>query len=103
MDDEGAAVDRIGEAEARSLDLVQRVVISALCVVVFGAPTFALAAYSAFSTAISPSDSIGLWLMSGVVGALAAVAILLINRRKPYSPFVLLGLVPAAVAAYWVF
>jgi hypothetical protein len=96
-------VDRVREAEARSLDLVQRLVISALCFVVFGAPTFALAAYSAFSTAISQSDSIGLWVMSGVVGLLAAAAILLINRRRPYSPFVLLGLLPAAVASYWVF
>ncbi len=96
-------MDQLREAEEKSLDLVQRMVISALCVVVLGAPTFALGAYSAFSTAISPSDSVGLWVMCGVVGLLAAAAVLLINRRKPYSPLVLLGLLPAAVASYWVF
>jgi hypothetical protein len=96
-------VERAREAEEKSLDLVQRVVISALCVVVFGGPTAALGAYSAFSTAISRSDSIGLWVMCGLVGVLAAVAVLLINRRKPYSPLALVGLVPAVVAAYWVF
>jgi hypothetical protein len=96
-------VERAREAEEKSLDLVQRMVISALCVVVFGGPTVALGAYSAVSTAINRSDAIGLWVMCGVVGLLAAVAVLLINRRKPYSPLVLLGLVPAAVAAYWVF
>jgi hypothetical protein len=96
-------VERVRESEERSLDLVQRVVISALCIVVFGAPTFALAAYSAFSTAIGHSDAIGLWVMSGLVGLLAAIAIMLINRRRPWSPFVLIGLLPAAVAAYWVF
>ena len=96
-------MELVRDAEASSLDLVQRVVISALCVVVFGAPTFALAAYSAFSTAIGHGDAIGLWVMSGLVGLLAAVAILLINRRRPWSPLVLIGLLPAAAAAYWVF
>ncbi|HET9649300.1 MAG TPA: hypothetical protein VFP34_13875 [Microlunatus sp.] len=96
-------MDRVGSAEEKSLDLVQRVVISALCVVVFGAPTFALGAYAAFSTAIAPGDAIGLWVMCGVVGLLAAVAVLIINRRRPYSPLVLLGLLPAAVFAFWVF
>ena len=96
-------MDRAREAEEKSLDLVQRMVISALCVVVIGGPTVALGAYSAFSTAISRSDSIGLWVMCALVGLLAAAAVLLINRRKPYSPLVLLGLVPAAVVAFWVF
>jgi len=96
-------VEGTRDAEEKSLDLVQRMVISALCVVFIGGPTVALGAYSAFSTAISRSDSIGLWVMCGVVGLLAAVAVLLINRRKPYSPLVLLGLLPAAVTAYWVF
>jgi hypothetical protein len=95
-------VEKVGEAEARSLDLVQRVVISALCIVVFGAPTLALAAYSAFSTTVAHADSIGLWVMCGVVGLLAAATVLLINRRKAYSPLVLIGLAPAAAAGFWV-
>jgi len=57
-------------------------------------------AYSAFSRPASYGDAIGLWVMSGVVGVLAAVAIPLINRRKPYSPFILLDLLLAVAATY---
>jgi len=41
--------------------------------------------------------------MTGVMGLLTAVAILMVNRRRPYSPWVLLGLLPMAVSAPWIF
>jgi hypothetical protein len=41
--------------------------------------------------------------MSGVLGLIAAVAVLVINRHKPYSPLALLGLLPMAISAYWLF
>jgi hypothetical protein len=37
--------------------------------------------------------------MTGVLGLATAAAILLINRRKPYSPRVLLGLLPMVISA----
>jgi hypothetical protein len=40
--------------------------------------------------------------MTGVLGLVTAAAILLINRRKPYSPWVLLGLLPMAISAPWI-
>jgi hypothetical protein len=92
------------EHEARSLDLVQRVVLSALVAVVFGTFAAVLAAYLALAgdRDLPPTSVTGLWIMTGVMGLGAAAAILLINRRRPYSPWVLLGLLPMAISAPWV-
>jgi hypothetical protein len=91
--------------EQRSLDFVQRMVISALIIVVFGLFAAVLAIYLAiYPVGLgSQGDRIGLWIMSGVVGLVAAAAVLITNRRRPYSPWVLLGLLPMAASAYWIF
>jgi len=91
--------------EGKSLDLVQRVIISVLIGVVIGMFAAVLALYIATSgqTDLGRSDVIGLWIMTGVLGLITSGAILLINRRKPYHPAVLLGLLPMAAAAYWIF
>jgi hypothetical protein len=92
-------------AEQRSLELVQRVIISALVAVVFGSLAVVLAAYLAVSgdQDLPRSSVIGLWVMTGVIGLLTAAAVLMINRRRPYSLLVALGLVPMLVVAYWIF
>ena len=77
--------------------------ISALLLVVMGAPTVALAGYGVFADAVAPSTALGLCVLSGVIGLLGAAVIHLINRRRPYAPTVILGLVPAALAAYLIF
>lgn len=87
--------------EEKSLDLVQRVVISAILCVVFGAPTTALAAYAPHRAQTSPGDAFGLWAMGLILGIAAAEVILFVNRRRPWHPAALLGLAPAAVSAYW--
>jgi len=92
------------QSEERSLDFVQRMIISALIVVVFGLFAAVLAAYIAFyPEESSRSSTIGLWVMSGVFGLASAAAVLVVNRRRPYSPWVILGLLPMAVAGLWVF
>ena len=92
------------QTEERSLDFVQRMVISALIIVVFGLFAAVLAAYIAFyPEESSPSSTIGLWAMSGIFGLATAAAVLVVNRRRPYSPWVVLGLLPMVVAAFWVF
>jgi hypothetical protein len=90
--------------EEQSLDLVQRIIISALVAVVFGTFSAVLAAYLVIrGDQDLPSFSVtGLWIMTGVLGLATAAAILLINRRRPYSPWVLLGLVPMAISAPWI-
>lgn len=93
----------ISAAEERSLDLVQRVVFSAIVVVVIGSIATVLALYLAFNTdELARSDEIILWLMTGVIGIISVLAVLLINRRRPISPWLVLGLLPMAVSAYWV-
>ena len=47
-------------ADERSLDLVQRLIISALLLVVMGAPTVALAGYAAFADSVAPNAAVGL-------------------------------------------
>ena len=92
------------EDEARSLDVVQRVVISVLIAVVFGTFAAVLAAYLAVAgdRDLPPSSVTGLWVMTGVMGLATAAAILLVNRRRPYSPWILMGLLPMAISAPWV-
>jgi|SRR6478609_6684805 hypothetical protein len=89
----------------KSLDLVQRVIISVFIGVVVGMFAGVLALYIATSgqTDLARSDVIGLWVMTGVLGVITSGAILLINRRKTYHPAVLLGLLPMAAAAHWIF
>jgi hypothetical protein len=92
------------EDAERSLDLVQRVIVSALVAIVFGTFSAVLAAYLAIrGDQDLPQRSVtGLWIMTGVLGLATAAAILLINRRRPYSPWVLLGLLPMAITTPWI-
>jgi hypothetical protein len=89
------------ENEARSLDVTQRAIVSALVGIVFGTFSAVLAAYLAIrGDQDLPSFSVtGLWIMTGVIGLATAATILVVNRRRPYSPWVLLGLLPMAVSA----
>ncbi|MBO0812000.1 MAG: hypothetical protein J2P23_08120 [Microlunatus sp.] len=93
------------EAEATSLDRVQRVLVSVLVVFVMGIISAALAAYLIFSGRqhMAHSDVVGLWALTGLIGLLSAGMILMVNRHKPYHPLVLIGLLPMAVSAYWIF
>jgi ABC-type iron transport system FetAB permease component len=92
------------EREARSLDIVQRLIISFLIAFVFGTFAAVLAAYLVIrgDQDLPPSSVIGLWIMSGVLGLATTAAILLVNRRPPFSPWVLLGLLPMAISAPWI-
>jgi hypothetical protein len=90
------------EEDERSLDLVQRLVTSALAITVGGAISLVLALYTALGSDLDRVSHIGLWIMCGVTGLLTAVVVLAINRRHAYSPFLLLGLLPMAISAYWV-
>jgi len=96
--------DAAARREARSLDVTQRIIVSVIVAVVFGSFAAVLAAYLAVrGDQDLPSFSVtGLWIMTGVMGLATAAAILLINRRRPYSPWVLLGLLPMVVSAPWI-
>lgn len=93
------------EAEdARSLDFVQRLVASSAIAVFIGSLAVVLAIYLGIGADALPDDSVlGLWIMSGVIGAVTTAAVLVLHRRRWYSPWLLIGLVPMAVSAFWVF
>jgi hypothetical protein len=95
---------RARQREAKSLDLTQRVILSVIVAVVFGTFSAVLAAYLAVrgDQDLPHFSVVGLWIMSGVMGVATAAAILLINRRRPYSPWVLLGLLPMAISTPWI-
>ena len=95
---------RARERQAKSLDLTQRVILSVIVAVVFGTFSAVLAAYLAVrgDQDLPHFSVVGLWIMSGVMGLATAAAILLINRRRPYSPWVLLGLLPMAISTPWI-
>ena len=70
---------------------------------VVGSIATVLALYLAFNQdELARSDEVILWLMTGVIGIITVVVVLLINRRRPISPWLVLGLLPMAVSAYWV-
>ena len=86
---------------ARSLDLVQRLVATALLVVIAGGPIAALAIYSPRLAATDLTSAVGLCVMCGVIGLVAMSAILILHRRfRPsHLPLLAIGVVPAVVAA----
>ena len=93
----------ISPSEERSLDLVQRVVFSAIVVVVTGSIALVLSLYLAFNQdQLARSDEVILWIMTGVIGIITVAAVLLINRRRLLSPWLVLGLLPMALSAYWI-
>lgn len=91
-------------AEGRSLDIVQRTLISMMILLNMGILSAALAAYLVLADEPLPRTSVvGLWIMTGVIGLLCVAVMLVINRRRPYHPLVLLGLVPMIVSWFWIF
>jgi len=45
----------------------------------------------------------GISVMSGVTGLVVTAVMLLINRPRPYSPRILVGLLPMAISSFWIF
>lgn len=89
--------------DARSLDLVQRVVTSLLAIVFGGGISVLLALNTVLGfSAPDRTSQVGLWVMSGITGILTMGGVMVINRRHPYSPLLLIGLVPMAISAYWI-
>ena len=95
---------KYAEDDARSLDFVQRLIASSAVGLFIGSLAVVLAVYlAAGGTQDLPRDSvIGLWVMTGVIGLVAAAAVLVLHRRRWYAPWVLLGLLPMLVSAYWI-
>ena len=72
------------EEDARSLDLVQRVVISALAMVVGGSISCVLVLYTAIGSAdLDAASAVDLWVMAGVAGLLTTAVV---SGHQPAAP-----------------
>lgn len=80
---------------------VQQWVASALLLVVGLTPTVALAWVSLLMNLEEGARdrAVGLWAFSAVWGIATIAGVLLIHRRSPLSPWLLIGVVPAVVVA----
>lgn len=96
--------EQYAEDDRRSLDLVQRLIASSAIGLFIGSLAVVLAAYLAASGVhvLPRADVIGLWVMTGVIGLVTAATVLVLHRRHWYAPWVLLGLLPMLVSAYWI-
>lgn len=86
--------------EPMSIGRVQRLVLSTLAATTI--LHFAVGLVVAAAVAERLDATIGLLVISAAFGVLAMVAALLIHRRRPVSPWLLLGLVPTLVGATFV-
>jgi hypothetical protein len=90
-----------------NIETVQRWVASAILFHVGSVPAITLAVYSIGIASSDFGRGVGLWIMSGVIGVLTAVGLLLIHRRGTRailrSPWLVVGILPTAVTGFWIF
>lgn len=86
-----------------NIETVQRWVFAVILIHIGGSPTAALAAYAPHMEHVKHSTGVGLWIMSGVVGLATTSGVLLIHQRSLLSPWLVLGIVPMAISAFYVF
>ena len=83
------------------IEKVQRWVASVILIHVGASPATALAVYGPHVAATEHSKGVALWAMSGVIGVLTVAGVLLIHRRRPLSFWLLTGLLPTIVGAFF--
>lgn len=84
---------------------VQQWVASALLLVVGLTPAATLALVSVWMNEEEGmrSNAVGLWVMSPIWAVVTIAGVLVIHRRSVLSPWLVLGLIPAALAAPFLF
>lgn len=93
---------RASKDDEERLTRVQQWVMSALAVTTVGHLSAGLVV-AALAIDGHLDARIGLMVIAAVVGVLGMALGLVIHRRSPLNPLILLGLLPAAIGAYWVF
>jgi hypothetical protein len=88
--------------EQQSLTRVQRWVMSALAVTTLFHLQIGLIVAAMFLDDPRPGAEVGLCVIAGAFGVLAIALAFLIHGRRPVTPWLLVGLVPAAVGIWLV-
>ena len=91
------------QGSSHSLTRVQQWVISFLAVTTILHLAGGVALVAIFTDEARLDARIGLNLIAGVIGVLAVAAGLLIHRKNPLSPWLLLGLIPMLVSLWFTF
>ncbi len=91
------------QGSSHSLTRVQQWVISFLAVTTILHLAGGVAVVAIFMDEARLDARIGLNVIAGVIGVLAVAAGLLIHRKNPLSPWLLLGLVPMCVSLWLTF
>ena len=89
------------QRQSMSLSSVQRWVMSTLVATTIMHLSAGVVVAAYFSDRVD--SQIGLLVIAAAFGMIALVAALLIHNRRPVSPWLLLGLLPALVGAYVIF
>ena len=85
-----------------SIEQVQRWVVNALICAVSSFPLGALIIVTQSVRESDPSSAVVLCAMTGAIGMVAGIAVLLVHGRRPRSAYVLVGLLPALGSAVWI-
>jgi hypothetical protein len=85
-----------------SMGSVQRWVMSALAVTTIAHFSAGLVLAAIFLETPRPGAQIGLDVIAGIVGVLGIAAGFAIHQKSPLTPWLVLGLIPAAVGLYFI-
>jgi hypothetical protein len=83
-----------------SMSQVQKWVMSVLAVTTIGHLSAGLVIAAVFLDENRTGARVGLDLIAGVIGVLGVAAGFLIHGRRPFTPWLLAGLIPAAIGLY---
>ena len=90
------------ENAEKSLTRVQRWVMSVLAVTTLFHLQVGLIVAALYLDDPRPGAEVGLCLIAGAFGVISVALALLIHGRRPFSPWLVVGLVPAAVGIWLV-
>jgi len=85
-----------------SMSTVQKWVMSVLAVTTIGHFSAGLVIAAVFLDARGVGAQVALDLIAGLVGVLGVAAAFLIHGKRPFTPWLVAGLIPAAVGLYFI-
>ena len=89
-------------SSSMSMGSVQRWVMSVLAVTTIGHLSAGLVVAAVFLDTTRPGAQGGVDVSAGIVGMLGVAAGFLIHQKRPLTPWLALGLLPAAVGLYFI-
>jgi lipopolysaccharide export LptBFGC system permease protein LptF len=91
------------ESENKSLTRVQRWVMSALAVTTIFHLVMGLIIAALYIDNPRPGAQVGLCLIAGAFGVIAVAVAFVIHGKKPFTPWLLVGLIPSAIGLFLIY